>query len=122
MTVSCGVQVLMAIVARCCLHTMYEFTAFMNMWAVEALGVSGGVAAQVGAMSITTLFTLILSAQRSVCLQHMLSSCLVLYHGPKAVAGHPCGGEGGCRWHSLATAQYNLPPGESLQHILGHVL
>jgi len=40
-------QVLMAIVARCCLHTMYEFTAFMNMWAVEALGVSGGVAAQV---------------------------------------------------------------------------
>ena len=42
------VQVLMAIVARCCLHTMYEFTAFMNMWAVESLGVSGGVAAQVG--------------------------------------------------------------------------
>lgn len=41
------VQVLMAIVARCCLHTMYEFTAFMNMWAVESLGVSGGVAAQV---------------------------------------------------------------------------
>ena len=40
-------QVLMAIVARCCLHTMYEFTAFMNMWAVESLGVSGGVAAQV---------------------------------------------------------------------------
>ena len=37
----------MAIVARCCLHTMYEFTAFMNMWAVDALGVSGGVAAQV---------------------------------------------------------------------------
>lgn len=42
-------QVLMAIVARCCLHTMYEFTAFMNMWAVEALGVSGGVAAQISA-------------------------------------------------------------------------
>lgn len=45
--VSVIVQVLMAIVARCCLHTMYEFTAFMNMWAVESLGVSGGVAAQV---------------------------------------------------------------------------
>ncbi|KAL3150361.1 hypothetical protein ABBQ32_000201 [Trebouxia sp. C0010 RCD-2024] len=42
-------QVLMAIVARCCLHTMYEFTAFMNMWAVESLGVSGGVAAQISA-------------------------------------------------------------------------
>ncbi|KAA6423472.1 MAG: hypothetical protein FRX49_06532 [Trebouxia sp. A1-2] len=42
-------QVLMAIVARCCLHTMYEFTAFMNMWAVDALGVSGGVAAQISA-------------------------------------------------------------------------
>ena len=41
----------MAIVARCCLHTMYEFTAFMNMWAVESLGVSGGVAAQVGIVS-----------------------------------------------------------------------
>ena len=40
-------QVLIAIVARCCLHTMYEFTAFMNMWAVESLGVSGGMAAQV---------------------------------------------------------------------------
>ena len=92
MTLGCGVQVLMAIVARCCLHTMYEFTAFMNMWAVEALGVSGGVAAQVGAVSLPTLFTLILSAQRSVCLQHMLSSFLVLYHGPKAVAGHPWGG------------------------------
>ena len=37
----------MAIAARMCLHTMYEFTAFMNMWAVESLGVSGGVAAQV---------------------------------------------------------------------------
>lgn len=45
--VSVVAQVLMAIVARCCLHTMYEFTAFMNMWAVESLGVSGGVAAQV---------------------------------------------------------------------------
>ena len=41
-------QVLVAIAARMCLHTMYEFTAFMNMWAVESLGVSGGVAAQVG--------------------------------------------------------------------------
>jgi len=33
---------------------MYEFTAFMNMWAVDALGVSGGVAAQVAyAISLT---------------------------------------------------------------------
>ena len=97
----------MAIVARCCLHTMYEFTAFMNMWAVEALGVSGGVAAQVGAMSLTTLFNLMLSAQRSVCLQHMLSSFLVLYHGPKAVAGHPWGGGGkaadGIAWQRHST-------------------
>ncbi len=45
----------MAIVARCCLHTMYEFTAFMNMWAVDALGVSGGVAAQVALATPLTL-------------------------------------------------------------------
>jgi len=50
-------QVLMAIVARCCLHTMYEFTAFMNMWAVDALGVSGGVAAQVAFAITPTVWT-----------------------------------------------------------------
>lgn len=48
----------MAIVARCCLHTMYEFTAFMNMWAVESLGVSGGVAAQVGFISLLLVLLL----------------------------------------------------------------
>lgn len=37
----------MAIAARLSLHIMYEFTAFMNMWAVQVLNVSGGVAAQV---------------------------------------------------------------------------
>jgi len=47
----------MAIVARCCLHTMYEFTAFMNMWAVDALGVSGGVAAQVAFAITPTVWT-----------------------------------------------------------------
>ena len=50
-------QVLMAIVARCCLHTMYEFTAFMNMWAVESLGVSGGVAAQVSFLTHSPLLS-----------------------------------------------------------------
>jgi hypothetical protein len=34
---------------------MYEFTAFMNMWAVDALGVSGGVAAQVALATPLTL-------------------------------------------------------------------
>ena len=53
----------MAIVARCCLHTMYEFTAFMNMWAVDALGVSGGVAAQVAfAVHYSSLFGLSFAA------------------------------------------------------------
>ena len=47
--VSC-VQVLVAVAARLSLHIMYEFTAFMNMWAVEVLKVSGGVAAQVHAV------------------------------------------------------------------------
>ena len=40
----------MAIAARLSLHIMYEFTAFMNMWAVQVLKVSGGVAAQVSAV------------------------------------------------------------------------
>ena len=54
----------MAIVARCCLHTMYEFTAFMNMWAVESLGVSGGVAAQASFISL-------LQALLRVCKLHL---------------------------------------------------
>ena len=48
------VQVIMAIIARLSLHIMYEFTAFMNVWAVEVLKVSGGVAAQVGPSSLAS--------------------------------------------------------------------
>lgn len=49
------VQVLMAIAARLSLHIMYEFTAFMNMWAVQVLNVSGGVAAQVNTVCLTSM-------------------------------------------------------------------
>ena len=56
------VQVIMAIIARLSLHIMYEFTAFMNVWAVEVLKVSGGVAAQVGTFSIASLCSAACSA------------------------------------------------------------
>ena len=59
----------MAIAARLSLHIMYEFTAFMNMWAVEVVKVSGGVAAQV-----TALLCSVVLCCAVLCLQY----CTVL--------------------------------------------
>lgn len=37
----------MAVLARCLLHVVYEFQAFLNLFAKQALGLSSGMAAQV---------------------------------------------------------------------------
>lgn len=37
----------MAVIARCLLHVVYEFQAFLNLFAKQALGLSSGMAAQV---------------------------------------------------------------------------
>lgn len=37
----------MAVVARCLLHVVYEFQAFLNLFAKQSLGLSSGMAAQV---------------------------------------------------------------------------
>jgi sugar phosphate permease len=42
-------QVWMAVLARCLLHVVYEFQAFLNLFAKQALGLSSGMAAQVAA-------------------------------------------------------------------------
>mmetsp|Transcript_17112 Transcript_17112/g.51192 ORF Transcript_17112/g.51192 Transcript_17112/m.51192 type:complete len:587 (+) Transcript_17112:144-1904(+) len=42
-------QVWAAVVARCLLHVVYEFQAFLNLFAQQALGLSAGMAAQVAA-------------------------------------------------------------------------
>jgi hypothetical protein len=40
-------QVWMAVIARCLLHVVYEFQAFLNLFAKQSLGLSSGMAAQV---------------------------------------------------------------------------
>ncbi len=40
-------QVWTAVLARCLLHVVYEFQAFLNLFAKQALGLSSGMAAQV---------------------------------------------------------------------------
>lgn len=42
-------QVWMAVLARCLLHVVYEFQAFLNLFAQQALHLSAGMAAQVAA-------------------------------------------------------------------------
>lgn len=42
-------QVWAAVVARCLLHVVYEFQAFLNLFAQQAMGLSAGMAAQVAA-------------------------------------------------------------------------
>ena len=37
----------MAVIARCLLHVVYEFQAFLNLFAKQSLGLSSGMAAQV---------------------------------------------------------------------------
>ncbi|KAK9830389.1 hypothetical protein WJX72_011472 [[Myrmecia] bisecta] len=42
-------QVVLAVVARCLLHVVLEFQAFLNLWAQQTLHISAGAAAQVAA-------------------------------------------------------------------------
>ena len=45
----------MAVIARCLLHVVYEFQAFLNLFAKQSLGLSSGMAAQVGRAETSTL-------------------------------------------------------------------
>ncbi len=47
-------QVWAAVIARCLLHVVYEFQAFLTLFAQQALGLSAGMAAQVRTLAAAT--------------------------------------------------------------------